>query len=113
VPKLVAVKTDAWLYVKSDFSTNDKNVKVSPGRDMPLAGYTKSGDLAVGYKPSSNPPANLTVMYLKKADGTVKNYPPPPPVPSEPTEAQKLAIRKVEYQRVTTGSIIQYPAPPK
>src|SRR6188472_3589592 len=86
---------------------------LDPGRHMPLAGYTKAGDLAVGYKPSSNPPTTLTVMYLKKADGTVVNYPPPPAPPGEPTEAQKLAIKKLEYQRVTTGSIIQYPEPPK
>jgi hypothetical protein len=113
VPKQVSVPTGKWLYVYSDFRTHDKNVKVDPGRKMPLAGYTKAGDLAVGYKPSSNPPTNLTVMYLKKADGTVISYPPPPAVPSEPTEAQKSAIKKAEYQRVTTGSVIQYPDPPK
>ena len=113
VPKQVSVPTDKWLYVYSDFRSDPKNIKVSPGRHMPLAGYTKAGDLAVGYKPSSNPPAVLTVMYLKKADGTVVSYPPPPPLPSEPSDAQKLVIKKAEYHRVTTGSIIQYPEPPK
>ena len=32
---------------------------------------------------------------------------------SEPSDAQKLVIKKAEYHRVTTGSIIQYPEPPK
>lgn len=113
VPKQVAVKTDAWLYVKSDLSTNDKNVKVNPGRDMPLAGYTKAGDYAVGYKPSSNPPANLTVMYLKKADGTLKNYVAPTPPATGPTPEQTLLIRKAEYKRTTEGSMVSFPDPPK
>jgi hypothetical protein len=108
-PMQVDVKANAWLYVKSDFSSNAGNIQINPARDMPLAGYTAKGDYAVGYEPSSNVPTNLKVMYLKKADGTLKPY---PPTQSAPTPDQVLAIRKAEYKRVTDGSIIQPPKAP-
>jgi hypothetical protein len=110
VPTQVAVETSAWLYIHSDFRSDPKNVQVNPGRDMPLAGYTKAGDYAVGYKPNSTPPPTLTVMYLKKADGALKPYPKPP---SEVTKEQRLLIRKAEYERVVRGSIIQPPPIPE
>jgi hypothetical protein len=110
VPTQVTVDDKAWLYIHSDFRADPKNVQVSPARDMPLAGYTAASDFAVGYKPSSNPPTNLKVMYLKKTNGTLKPYPKPP---SEVTPAQRLLIRKAEYERVVRGSIIQPPPIPE
>jgi hypothetical protein len=111
-PMQVDVPKGKWLYTYSDFRTDNGNVQIDPARDMPLAGYTKGGDYAVGYEPSSNVPTNLKVMYLKKADGTLKAYPPPAAPPGAPTKEQILAIRKAEYERVTRGSIIQPPAIP-
>jgi hypothetical protein len=115
VPKQVSVPKGANMYTYSDFRADPANIiDIDPPRKMPLAGYTKAGDLAVGFVPASGtPPTNLTVKYMKKGAAPIGNYPPPPAVPGEPTDAQKLAIRKVEYQRVTTGSIIQHPEPPK
>lgn len=112
-PMQVDVPKGKWLYVYSDFRTDNGNVQIDPARDMPLAGYTKGGDYAVGYEPSSNVPTNLKVMYLKKADGTLKPYPPPVAPPSAPTKEQIKAIRTAEYERVTRGSIIQPPPIPE
>lgn len=108
-PMQVDVPKGKWLYKYSDFRSDAGNIQIDPARDMPLAGYTAKGDYAVGYEPSSNVPTNLKVYYLKKADGSLKPY---PPTQSAPTPDQVLAIRKAEYKRVTDGSIIQPPAAP-
>jgi hypothetical protein len=99
-PKVVTVPKGGWLYVKPDLSTNDRNVQVDPGRDMPLAGYMPDGTLAVGYLPTANPPAALTIMYAPKTL-TVKDV---APTHTGPTTEETLAIKRAEYDRVTSGA---------
>ena len=115
IPKQVSVPKNANMYTYSDFRADPANIiDIDPPRKMPLAGYTKAGDLAVGFVPASGtPPATLTIKYMRKGDATVIAYPPPPAVPGEPTPEQVLAVRKVEYKRVTEGSMVSFPDPPK
>jgi hypothetical protein len=99
-PKVVHVPKGQYLYVKPDLSANSSNVQVDPGRDMPLAGYMPDGTLAVGYLPTANPPAALTIMYAPKTL-TVKDV---APTHTGPTPEETLAIKRAEYDRVTSGA---------
>jgi hypothetical protein len=113
-PKVVHVPAGQYLYVKPDLSANSSNVKIDPARDMPLAGWMPDGVLAVGYLPTANPPSALTVMYAPKTL-TVKDAPstatPPPPVHTGPTEAEVLAIKQAEYDRIAATATVEDPAP--
>lgn len=89
-PKVAVVPTDTWIYDNEACVAAAGNIKVNPGRTMPVAGKNTAGTIILGYVDTTPTEQELRTYFAKAGTVTLKDATSPAPPDDSPYTQEDL-----------------------